>query len=183
MSKFYIGYQSDLPVRIESTREAIANDRFLRCDRIEEYEGQAQLIDGKILFGEEIQTYLIDKAYKDFDSKIEKRLNDFAATRRYNSIYTAANYRDNLVQKYATEGTYCFKMLGETYAKCEELLAEYMPAVIAGERPIPTWEEIEGQLPVLEWPDERVEEPTVTTEEITEQEPTYIPNEVTDASN
>lgn len=183
MDKVYIGYQTDLPVRVETSRAIIENDIFLQCDRIEEYEGQAQLIDGKILFGEEIQTYLIDKAYKDFDSKVEKRLNDFAATRRYNSIYTAANYRDNPVQKYATEGTYCFKMLGETYAKCEELLARYIPAVLTGERPIPTWEEIEGQLPVLKWPDEQVEEPTVTTEEITEQEPTYIPNEVTDASN
>ena len=183
MDKVYIGYQGSLPVRVENSRDIIENDLFLKCDRIEEYEGQAQLIDGKILFGEEIQTYLIDKAYKDFDSKVEQRLNDFAATRRYNSIYTAANYRDNPVQKYATEGAYCFKMLGETYAKCEELLAKYMPPVLAGECSIPTWEEIEGQLPILKWPDERVEEPTVITEEITEQEPTYIPNEVTDASD
>ena len=152
VQKIYIGYQGDLPVRVESSREDIENDIFIKCDRIEEYEGQAQLIDGKILFGEEIQVYLIDKTYKDFDSKVEQRLNDFAATRRYNSIYTAANYRDNPVQKYATEGTYCFKMLGETYAKCEELLEKYMPLVLSGEREIPTWEEIEEQLPVLEWP-------------------------------
>lgn len=183
MSKVFIGYQGKLAVRVETSREVIENDLFLKCDRIEEYEGQAQLLDGKILFGEEIQTYLIDKAYKDFDSKVEQRLNAFAATRRYNSIYTAANYRDNPVQKYAEEGAYCFRMLGETYAKCEELLASYMPDVLAGKRPTPTWEEIEAQLPILEWPDERVEEPTVATEEITEQEHTYIPNEVTDASN
>ena len=182
MSKIYIGYQGDLAVRVESSRAVIENDIFLRCDRIEEYEGQAQLLGGKLLFGEEIQSYLIDKTYKDFDFKVEQRLNDFAATRRYNSIYTAAKYRDNPVQKYATEGTYCFKMLGETYAKCEELLAKYIPAVLTGERSIPTWEEIEEQLPVLEWPDERVEEPTVI-EEITKQEPTSIPNEVTDDSN
>ena len=91
MANFYIGYQGNKPVRVETPREVIENDIFLKCDRIEEYEGQAQLIDGKILFGEEIQTYLIDKAYKDFDSKVEQRLNDFAATRRYNSIYTAAS--------------------------------------------------------------------------------------------
>jgi hypothetical protein len=53
-------------------------------------------------------------------------------------------------------------MWGETYAKCEELLAEYMPDVLAGERPIPTWEEIEAQLPPLVWPDEQVvEEPAL----------------------
>lgn len=177
MSKVFIGYQGDLAVRVEYSREAIENDIFIKCDRIEEYEGEAQLLDGKILFGKEIQTYLIDKAYKDFDSKVEQRLNDFAATRRYNSIYTAANYRDNPVEKYATEGTYCFKMLGETYAQCEELLTKYMPDVLAGKRPIPTWEEIEVQLPKLVWPDEVVEEEVKT--ETTEQTSTYTPLEVT----
>lgn len=99
---------------------------------------------------------LIDQAYKSFDSLVEKRLNDFAATRRYNDIYTASNYKDSHITKYAIEGQYCYKMLAETYAKCEELLAEYMPDVLAGKRPIPTWEEIEAQLPPLVWPDEQI---------------------------
>lgn len=99
----------------------------------------------------------VEAAYQTFDSNVEKRLNDFAATRRYASIYTACNARDSQIEKYAAEGAYCFKMWGETYAKCEELLAEYMPAVLAGERPIPTWEEIEAQLPPLVWPDEQAE--------------------------
>lgn len=94
----------------------------------------------------------IDAAYKSFDSLVEKRLNDFASTRRYNDIYTASNYKDSHIAKYAIEGQYCYKMLAETYAKCEELLEEYMPLILSGEREIPTWEEIEGQLPVLEWP-------------------------------
>ena len=96
----------------------------------------------------------VEAAYKALDANVEKRLNDFAATRRYASIYTACNARDSQIAKYAAEGSYCFKMWGETYAKCEELLNEYMPAVLAGERPIPTWEEIEEQLPPLVWPNE-----------------------------
>lgn len=96
----------------------------------------------------------VQAAYKALDANVEKRLNDFAATRRYSSIYTACNARDSHITKYAIEGAYCFKMWGETYAKCEELLNEYMPAVLAGERPIPTWEEIEEQLPPLVWPNE-----------------------------
>ena len=97
----------------------------------------------------------VEAAYAALDSNVEKRLNDFAATRRYASIYTACNARDSQIEKYAAEGAYCFKMWGETYAKCEELLAEYMPDVLAGKRPIPTWEEIEAQLPPLVWPDEQ----------------------------
>lgn len=48
--KVYIGYQDDLPVRVESNREAIENDRFLRCDLIVEHEGRAELVGGVVLF-------------------------------------------------------------------------------------------------------------------------------------
>lgn len=99
----------------------------------------------------------VEAAYAAFDSNVEKRLNDFAATRRYASIYTACIATASQIEKYAAEGAYCFKMWGETYAKCEELLAEYMPDVLAGKRPIPTWEEIEAQLPPLVWPDGQTE--------------------------
>lgn len=101
---------------------------------------------------EQKQKENIEQTYKSFDSLVEKRLNDFAATRRYNDIYTASNYKDSHITKYAIEGQYCYKMLAETYAKCEELLETYMPLVLSGEREIPTWEEIKAQLPVLEWP-------------------------------
>lgn len=95
----------------------------------------------------------IDEAYKEFDRLVEKRLNNFAATRRYLSIYTASNARDSHIAKYAAEGAYCYKMWGETYAKCEELLAEYLPDIKAGKRTIPSWAEIESQLPPLVWPE------------------------------
>lgn len=98
---------------------------------------------------------LVERAYRDFDSRVEARLDAFAATRRYNSIYTAKAAKDSHIAKYAAEGQYCELMWGETYAKCDQLLAEYMPDVLAGKRPIPAWEEIEAQLPPLVWPDEQ----------------------------
>lgn len=99
----------------------------------------------------------IEQAYKTFDAAVEARLDAFAATRRYNSIYTAKGAKDSHIAKYAAEGQYCELMWGETYAKCDQLLAEYMPYVLAGKRPIPTWEEIEARLPELKWPDENME--------------------------
>lgn len=99
----------------------------------------------------------IEQAYKAFDAAVEARLDAFAATRRYNSIYTAKGAKDSHITKYAAEGQYCELMWGETYAKCDQLLAEYMPDVLAGKRPIPTWEEIEAQLPPLVWPDEQID--------------------------
>lgn len=54
MSKIYIGYQGDLPVRVESSRQIIENDKFLICDRIVEHEGRAELVNGQVLFDDKI---------------------------------------------------------------------------------------------------------------------------------
>lgn len=118
----------------------------------------------------------IAAAYADFDARVEARLNAFAATRRYSSINSACSYSTSTDPQFRLEGEYCVQARDLTYRKCYDLLAEYMPTVLAGERPIPTWEEIEAQLPKLVWPDEVVEEVTTET---TEQTSTYTPLEVT----
>lgn len=56
MPKLYIGYQGDLPVRVESSRETIENDIFLKCDHISEHEGRAEIVGGMVLFDEAIDT-------------------------------------------------------------------------------------------------------------------------------
>ena len=96
----------------------------------------------------------IETAYADFDARVEARLNTFAATRRYSSINSACSYSTSTDSQFRLEGEYCVQVRDATYRKCYDLLEEYMPAVLAGERPIPTWEEIEAQLPPLVWPDE-----------------------------
>ena len=68
MSKVFIGYQGDLPVRVESSRDIIENDIFLKCDRIEEHEGRAELVNGRILFGTEILTKFRTAALSHIDS-------------------------------------------------------------------------------------------------------------------
>lgn len=50
MNKVYIGYQGALPVRIEASRDIIENDIFLKCDKIVEYEGRAELVGNAIFF-------------------------------------------------------------------------------------------------------------------------------------
>jgi hypothetical protein len=104
----------------------------------------------------------IEAAYADFDTRVEARLNAFAATRRYSSINSACSYSTSTDPQFRLEGEYCVQARDATYRKCYDLLAEYMPDVLAGKRPIPTWEEIEAQLPPLVWPDEQVvEEPAL----------------------
>jgi hypothetical protein len=104
---------------------------------------------------EQKQKEAIEAAYNSFDSAVEARLDAFAATRRYSSINSACSYSTSTDPTFRAEGEYCVQARDATYRKCYDLLAEYMPAVLAGERPIPTWEEIEAQLPPLVWPDEQ----------------------------
>lgn len=99
---------------------------------------------------------LVERAYNDFDSRVEARLDAFAATRRYSSINSACSYSTSTDPVFRAEGEYCVQARDATYRKCYDLLSEYMPDVLTGKRPIPTWEEIEAQLPPLVWPDEQI---------------------------
>ena len=96
----------------------------------------------------------VDAAYRDFDFRVEARLNNFAATRRYSSINSACSYATSTDPVFRQEGEYCVSIRDLTYRKCYDLLEEYMPLVLSNEREIPSWDEIESQLPELKWPDE-----------------------------
>ena len=64
MDKVYIGYQNGFPVRVERQREVIESDKFLVCDCIEEYEGLAELVNGKVLFDNEISEALSENVVR-----------------------------------------------------------------------------------------------------------------------
>lgn len=89
----------------------------------------------------EIQVQIVDAT--------QKRLDDFAHTRNYDSILSACTYATSTVAKFQAEGQYCVEARDATWAKLYEVLAE----VEAGARPVPTgFGDIEPELPVLEWP-------------------------------
>jgi len=84
----------------------------------------------------------------EFAAKVQSRLDAFARTRGYDGILSACTYATSTNPKFATEGQYCVQARDATWAKCYEILN----AVQAGDRPVPTWEELEAELPVLQWP-------------------------------
>lgn len=79
---------------------------------------------------------------------VQKRLDDFAQTRNYDGILSAATYATSTVPKFKAEGQYCVEARDATWAKCYEVLA----AVESGSRPMPTMDELLAELPVLTWP-------------------------------
>jgi hypothetical protein len=88
-----------------------------------------------------IQSEIIDQ--------VQKRLDDFATTRYYNSILSACTYATSVVPRFKSDGQYCVNARDMTWGKLYELLDD----VQSGKRPMPTgYAEIEAELPVLEWP-------------------------------
>ena len=83
-----------------------------------------------------------------YTAAVQKHLDDFARTRGYDGILSAATYATSTVPKFAAEGQYAVEARDATWAKCYEVLA----AVEAGSSPMPTLDELLAELPVLTWP-------------------------------
>ena len=83
-----------------------------------------------------------------YTTGVQKHLDDFARTRNYDGILSAATYATSAVPKFKAEGQYAVEARDATWAKCYEILA----AVENGARPMPTMEELIAELPVLTWP-------------------------------
>lgn len=83
-----------------------------------------------------------------FTAAVQQRLDDFAKTRGYDGILSAATYATSTVPTFAAEGQYAVQIRDATWAKCYEILA----AVEAGTKPVPTLDELMSELPVMTWP-------------------------------
>ena len=84
-----------------------------------------------------------------FTAAIQAHLDDFAKTRNYDGIMSAATYATSAVPKFRMEGQYAVAARDAVWAKGYEL----MDAVLAGTRPMPDLEEVLAELPALEWPE------------------------------
>ena len=83
-----------------------------------------------------------------YTAAIQKRLDDFARTRNYDGILSAATYATSAVAKFKAEGQYAVEARDATWAKGYEILA----AVEAGTRAATTLDELAVELPALAWP-------------------------------
>lgn len=82
-------------------------------------------------------------------SDVQRRLDEFAMTRGYDSIVSACSYATSQHPKYGPEGRYCVTAREDTW----DVLFQIESDVIAGLRPMPvSYGEIEPDLPVLDWP-------------------------------
>lgn len=79
----------------------------------------------------------------------QKQLDDFARTRNYDGVLSAATYATSPDPVFSAEGQYCVVIRDDTWNMLYQILEE----VQSGTRPPPTSvEEVLALLPVPEWP-------------------------------
>lgn len=100
-----------------------------------------------------VQQWRVDQAPAEHviacvQAAVQQRLDDFARTRNYDGILSAATYATSAVPKFATEGQYAVQARDVTWAACYQIMDD----VQAGLRPMPTIEQVLAELPALVWP-------------------------------
>ena len=86
---------------------------------------------------------------KMFTDAIQNYLDTTAQERRYDNIFTAISYVNSTDETFAREAQACLVWRDKVWRKCYDIL----DAVEAGEREVPTIEELIAELPVIDWND------------------------------
>lgn len=96
-----------------------------------------------------IQAEQVDAVIASYAAAIQQRLDDFVQSRGYDSILSACTYATSVVPRFKSEAQYCVEARDATWAACYAIMGE----VQAGQRAMPTLDEVMIQLPELMWPD------------------------------
>lgn len=119
---------------------------------VEQWEAEKARLEQEKAEQEELSPdQLIEKTVKEYEEKIQARLDNFARP-NYDGIMSCCTYASSHIPMYKIEGEYCTSLRDETWFKAYELINEMEPIARAGGH-IPSWEEIEAQLPVPAWPE------------------------------
>lgn len=83
-----------------------------------------------------------------FTEAIQYHLDSTAQTRNYSNIISACSYAAGTHPKYSAEGKACLVWRESVWDVCYQILND----VQAGNRPMPTIEQVISELPVITWP-------------------------------
>lgn len=95
------------------------------------------------------QELKIEEFIKQAIKKTQEKLDNFAKTRGYDNILSAATYSTSTISKFRQEGQYAVEIRDQTWSKLYDLLRQIQSGVMS----IPqNFNDIEALLPTLEWP-------------------------------
>jgi len=116
---------------------------------LHEWDSAAQVVNLSYVVTDIDRESIVKSIKKQIKEATQNRLDDFAATREYRSIGSAAGYAGSHVSRFNSDGVYCKRVESDTWRVLYSILDE----VEAGTRDIPGgYNEIESELPALEWP-------------------------------
>jgi hypothetical protein len=154
MEKYYYS-PSKIGFYIDSINIEIPEDKveITKQHHIDLINGQAS---GKLIQADETgYPRLVDRPapttqqlIEQYTRSIQKRLDNFAKTKGYDSLLSACSYATSSVLAFSSEGQYCVNARDATWNKCYEILEQVNTNII----PLPSLEEIISQLPMLTWP-------------------------------
>lgn len=110
-------------------------------------------VDSAILLGDSIvdvdaPTGTPEQTAAEIVRAVQRRLDNFAKERNYDSILSACTYATSTVPQFKSEGQRCVDLRDETWGRLYQIMAE----VESGARPMPAgYTEIETDLPSLTW--------------------------------
>lgn len=94
-----------------------------------------------------------ERLQRQMTNAVQAALDAFAQTRGYDGIMSACSYSNSTDAQFKLEADYCIQLRDSTWRMGYAILAE----VKAGNRPVPSVEELIAELPVgsAKWPDEQ----------------------------
>jgi len=115
-----------------------SQDAFISKNFIAILEEEAKTITKPILTQEQI--------LKNYEDKIQSRLDDFAKERGYNDILSACTYSTSKIIKFQIEGQQCVDLRDKTWDEVYKIIL-----AVKDSGYLPSWNELEEQLPKLTW--------------------------------
>lgn len=119
---------------------------FVLIDRIEEHEGRAKIVDGKVLFDTDIDVAEMKALEVQYTAQVQAMLDKAAKALGYDSCLSVCSYIETGVEQFDKEGVQFRRWRSAIWARGYELLDE----VKSGSRPVPTPEELPDLMPKLE---------------------------------
>lgn len=90
----------------------------------------------------------INTTKQNLQAAVQDRLDSFARTRNYDSILSCCTYATSTNPKFQQEAQYCVQARDSHWNACYTILQQFE----AGQRPIPTVEQLLSEMPILQWP-------------------------------
>jgi hypothetical protein len=137
-------YDSLLQYVVEGTPKKTTDKTYEQTWQVVDKYTTQEEIDAAIAANEKSK---LDAMVREVTQMVQNKLDDFAKSRNYDSILSAATYATSAIPKFQQEGQDAVNVRDTTWASLYKIMTD----VMTGKRAVPTIADIMAELPVMEW--------------------------------